>query len=351
MALDESSLIWRAPLSREQGSSNGGRMSTVEIVNNTPNNVFPNVYSAQRENGDTNYQLVYALVNGDAELGETLVDGFQYLFRQPEGDEYICFCVGNQRYTAGDYGFPDTDTERKYGPAELASDVVAGATSLTLTCKSADHASGADNCWADGDNFFITDKALYNSTTGNLEKLTVDGSPAVDPDGVTVTISFTPALVNGYTAGAVVASYPAPQDVATNQFDNLVTTGITGTTTVDIATAGNVIVDSLGALEMTLTFTMTAATTFDVTTDYPGIATLPSGNTTVDYAPQNDDVSRPYATFKAGWITNGQAGDSFSLQIHPPVALGGPMIQKKVVPAGAAAATGLSVTAVLEGEA
>lgn len=348
MALDESKLIWRAPLSREQGSGNGGRMSTVEIVNNTPNNVFPNVYSAQRENGATNYQWVYALINGDPELSDTLVDGFFYLFRQPDGDEYICFCVGDQRSTAGDYGFPDTDTERKYGPAELASDVVAGATSMTFVCKSADHASGPDNCWADGDNFFVTDKALYNSTSGNLEKRVVSGSPAVDPDGKTVTISFSPALVNGYPSGSVVASYPAPQDVPANQFDNLDETGITGTTVVDIATAGNVIVDSLGALDMTLSFTMSSTTTFDVTTDYPGIPPLPSGNTTVDYSPQNGAVSRPYATFKAGWITNGEEGDQFSLQIHPPALC---MIQKKVVPAGANAATGLSATVVVEGEA
>jgi len=348
MALDETKLSWRSPLSREQGDGNGGRMSTVEIVNNTPNNVFPNVYSAQRENGDTNYQWAYALVGGDAAAADVLVDGFLSLFRQPSGDEFICFCVGDQRSTAVDYGFPDTDTERKYGPAELAADVAAGATTLTLTCKNAALASGADACWADGDNFFITDKALYNSTSGNLEKVVVSGSPTLDPDGVTLTISFTPALVNGYTAGSVVSSYPDPQNVETNHFDNLVETGVTGTTTVDIATAGNVIVDSIGVLDMTLTFNMSSTTTFDVTTDYPGIATLPSGNTTVDYAPQNDDVSRPYATFKAGWITNGQEGDSFTLQIHPPSLC---MIQKKVVPPGAAAATGLSVTAVLEGEA
>lgn len=348
MALDETKLSWRSPLSREQGDSNGGRMSTVEIVNNTPNNVFPNVYSAQRENGATNYQWAYALVGGDAAAADVLVDGFLFLFRQPSGDEYICFCVGDQRSTAVDYGFPATDTERKYGPAELASDVVAGATTLTLTCKNAAHASGADVCWADGDNFFITDKALFSSTSGNLEKVVVSGAPVLDPDGVTLTISFAPALVNGYTAGAIVSSYPAPGDVATNQYDNLDTSGITGTTTVDIATAGNVLVDSLGALEMTLTFTMSSVTTFDVTTDYPGLATLPSGNTTIDYSPQNAALSRPYATFKAGWITTGEAGDSFAVQIHPPALC---MIQKKVVPAGAAAATGLSVTAVLEGEA
>jgi hypothetical protein len=348
MALSEIDLIWRSPLSREQGAGNGGRMSTIEIINNTPNNVFPNVYSAQRENGNINYQWAYALAGGDAANADVLVDGFLFLFHQPSGDEYICFCVGDQLSTAGDYGFPDTDTERKYGPAELAEDVSAGETTLTLTCKTADHASGADVCWVDGDNFFVTDKALFNSTSGNLEKLVVSGSPALDPDGVTITISFSPALVNGYAAGAVVASYPAPQDVSTNQYDSLDITGISGTTTVDIVTAGNVVVDSLGALEMTWTFTMSSATTFDVTTDYPGIATLPSGNTGVDYTPQNDDVSRPYATFKAGWISNGEIGDSFSVQTHPPALC---MIQKKVVPAGAAAATGLSVTAVLEGEA
>lgn len=352
MALDETKMTFRAPYSREQGSSNIGRMSTVAIVSNTSENVFPNVFSAERENGALNYQGVYCLVEGSSL--DTLVDAYEFLFKQPTGDEYVCFFAGDQRSTAADYGLPDpgeadTETQRKYGPAVLATDVVAGATNLTLEVKNEALASGNNNCWQNGDNFFITDRATASATDGNFEKRVISGSPAVDPDGVTVTISCTEGLTNGYTTGAVVSSFPPKASVNCNQFDNLVTTGITGTTTVDIATEGNVVVNSVGALEMTLTFTMTGTgTTFDVTTDYPGIPTLPSGNTTIDYNPQNAEVSQPYATFKAGWITNGEQGDVFSLQIHPPAVC---VVQKKVTPAGAGPTTGASISLVFEGEA
>lgn len=352
MALDETKMTFRAPYSREQGNGNIGRMSTIAIVSNTSENVFPNVFSAERESGARNYQGIYCLVEGDSE--DALVDAYQYLFKQPSGDEYVCFFVGDQRSTAADYGLPDpgapdTETKRKYGPAELAADVVAGATILTLEVKNSELASGNNNCWQDSDNFFITDRATASVTGGNFEKRVISGSPAVDPDGVTITISFTEPLINGYTAGTVVSSFPPKASINCNQFDNLVETGITGTTTVDIATAGNVVVNSVGALEMTLTFSVTGTgSTFDVTTDYPGIPTLPSGNTTIDYAPQNDDVSQPYATFKAGWITNGQAGDVFSLQIHPPAVC---IVQKKVTPAGSGPTTGANVSLVNEGEA
>ena len=323
-------------------------MSTVAIINNTPNNVFPQVFSAERENGAVNYQWAYALVEGDPGV-DTLVGGYQYLFRQPGGDEYICFCEGDQRSTAADYGFPDSDTERKYGPGELYEDVISGATSLTLIFKNPALASGADACIADGDNVFITDRALYNSEVGNFEKVVVSGAPVVNGDGVRVTISFTPWLVNGYAAGSVVASFLPPADISTNLWDNLDETGITGTTVVDLATAGNMVVDSVGALEMTITITITGTgSTFDVTTDYPGVATLPSGNTTIDYAPENSDLSRPYFTMKAGSISTGEAGDSFSFQIHPPARC---IIQKKVTPAGSGPVTGANCTLVNEGEA
>jgi hypothetical protein len=351
MALDATKITFRAPVSREQGSSNIGRMSTISIVSNTMGNVFPNVFSADRENGARNYQGLYCLVQGEAT--DTLVDAYQYLFKQPSGDEYVCFFVGDQRSTAGDYGLPDpgaadNETQRKYGPAVLAADVAAGGTTITITCKNAALAAGANNCWQAGDNFFVTDRVTASSTEGNFEKRVISGSPAVNPDGVTVTISFAEPLTNGYTAGAVVSTFPPKSSIICNQFDNLDTTGITGTTTVDLATAGNMVVNSVGALEMTLTFEMTAATTFDVTTDYSGRASLPSGNTTVDYAPSNGDVSQPYFTLKAGAISTGQTGDIFTLQIHPPAVC---IVQKKVTPAGSGPVTGANCSLVNEGEA
>lgn len=334
MTILDSELKWYKSATVSDASGNGGRLSATEIISGVLQNVFPHVFKAERLAGSTKYRKIFAKVANDAD--ETLYNP-GYCFDGPTaGDDYCCFWPGTQRDTQGDI----TGSERKYGAANLKTDVSLGASSFTVTVEHAD----LTGIYVDGDSIRITDKATPDSLTGNEETHTISGTPSVSGTDVTITISGT--LANGYLAATptkVASIYEPATDLAAS-YDNWVETSTSGTYD---ETNYPVICDNIGTIEQTWTGTMTDATHITIVGDTVG--TVATGEaTTGDIAPTNSDFSKPYFTLEsAGWGGTWAVGETIVWQTHPAAT---PLWEKRVVPAACDSLANNKIVAIQMGE-
>jgi hypothetical protein len=328
MTIQTSEILFRKPQEVSDVSTNGGRMSFNLYVSATAANVFGNVFSAARAAGNLSapdYRKVCVVVANDSE--ETLYAAMLRLFMPNRGDDWITFHMGSARDRQADI----SGSETRYGNGALHSAVSAGGATLIIDLKSADLASGADVIARPGDPIFITDKATWNATSGNIEQHIIDTVTASGTQ-LTITLDGT-TLANNYAAwnsetrtGGHIMTAPAAVDVAP-ALDNYTHT-FASTGAIDTA---QIVVDSIGSAEMTVSGVFTDATHFICTSD-DTTHTLGSGVVGTAFAPINPANSKPYFTIPATALTGTfTVGDVFSFQVHPPALY--PYLRRDIPPA------------------
>lgn len=311
-------------------NSNGGRMSANQIQSGVPANVFPHVFSTERQAGSILRRKVFFKVANDND--EILSNTGICLDGPTQGEDWVHFHVGSQRDTEGDI----IGSERKYGAALTTAEAVAGASTLVVAVENA----SLTGIYVDGDTIRVTNKATPDSGTGAEEEHTISGAPSAA--GLEVTIIIAGQLANTYTAGAKVSSKYIPGDLHCTT-DNWVETTASGTYN---ESSYPPVCDNIGTVEQTWTLTFTDATNFSVVGD--SLGNIGSGNISTDFEPQNPDWSKPY--FKLEFVGFGGTwapGDTIVLQTHPAAV---PIWETREVPPGAASMASNSVTAIFSGE-
>lgn len=312
--------------------ANGGRMSASEIVSGAAKNVFPAVGESERTAGSLKYRKVFCK-NANAD-GLTLQDGKVYLDQYTLGDDIVTFFAASQVDTQDDI----TGSEKQYGCGKLDANVSAAATVVTVLVE-----DGAAQPFEDGDEIRITNKANVEAA-GQEEIVTIVGAPVVAGDVVTIT--FTPALANGYSASAsrVMNVYrPTPADVVARASDQseMMVTSAAGTFDAD-----NLLADNIGSVQQDWTLTFTSGTTFNAVGD--ALGAQGSGSIGAGAAPDNADFGEPYFTMQAaGFGGTWLAGDTIEFTTYPSAV---PVWMRREVPAGSAASTTNKCVIVLDGE-
>lgn len=329
-------------------TTNGGRMNNNSgVTTGNPNNVWPNVFRAERISGSIKYRKTFFKVANDDD--DTLYNPQVWLDIITPGDDYVCFYEGSQTDTQGTSGAGITGSDA-YGCGALHTNVTATATTLVVDVEAIALAGGgADEIFRNGDKIRVTNKDTPESGTGTEEIVTINAAPTTAND-TEVTLSFTPALSNAYntddnTYGTRIMSVLEPGDVS-GSTDNYV---LTGTGTFDDGSYP-VLIDNLGSIEQEITLDFSSATVFTAVSDVAGVTltgdTLETGGT---WEPNNSDVSKPYCVLEHnGFTVAPDATTQLVFESHPASI---PIWQKRSVPAGANSLSGNRTVAVLAGEA
>lgn len=320
-------------------SANGGGLSDSVVTSNVLQNVFPNVFKAERDLGSTKHRKVFPKVSNA--LYDTLFNPLIWLDNETIADDWVTFFVATPTMTEADI----VGTERKYGCAPLLADVLTGVLTLDVTVPDASLATGNDAIFLAGDTVRLTNMETPSSVTGTEETLVIDAG-GVSVVGSVVTLTFTTALLNDYTSllSRVMSVYDGADDVVAS------TVSITPTTAGDgdyDDTTYPVVVDNIAGVDDTFTCTFTDATNFTCVRLSTGLS-VGSGTTGVDFAPSNAAWSREFFTLLfSGFSGTWANGDTLVIVTKSATV---PVFEKRVVPAGAASLTGNSVTLVFSGE-
>lgn len=311
------------------GSSNGGRLSSVEIVSGQIGGLFPNVSPAERASGITRYRKLFMKVANDDDI--TLQSPYVFQTKNTAGQDRVCFFPATQRDTQSSI----TGSERKYGCGVLKTTVSSGVTTCVATVE-----DGATILFANGDKVRISDQATLGAS-GNEDIVTLSATPSVSGNDVTLTFSGS-ALPHGFAAGAFISSIYQPSDVKP-VVDNF-SVSSTGGTYNNVSQP--ILGDSIGTVEQTWTGTFTSDTTYTVSGDTLG--TVGFGSVSSDFSPINPSMLKPFfkiasAGFSGAFLT----GDTFTFQSHPAAV---PIWMRQVVPAAATVASGNVTDICLTGE-
>lgn len=313
MAIVGSELVYYASATVDDTASNGGRISANEVVSGGSNTWWPNVTEAQLTTGATQWRKGFVRVDNAAnETAAVLRVG---LWRPTTGEDELYLATTTQTSIQSGFGTPDL-----YGCGVLATSETIGSNQFDVTVE-----DGAVIIFRDNGLIRISNETSLG-TGGTAEVHTINGTPTVVGDVVTITIDGT--LANNYSnTNTYVASL-------------IETTGLAGTTTGKSVTSSlgtfaeaYMVVGNLGSIYQILTFTFTSATAFTVSSD-AGIV-LAGGTIDATYAPTNVGKGASYFSIPATcwggtWATN----DTLQITTIPPAL---PILEKRVVPVGASA--------------
>jgi hypothetical protein len=199
--------------------------------------------------------------------------------------------------------------------------VLIGASSIDVLVE-----DGTVIIFRDGETIRISDQTTVGGT-GNAEFHTIDGTPSVDGDVVTITLDGT--LANDYSDTNTYVSSMLEQATVTGEVTNKVVTSVAGTFDETEVTVGN-----LGSIYQTVTLTFSSATAFTATSD--AVTFSPSGGTiSTTYAPTNVGVGAAYFSIPSsafgGTFAN---GNTVVFKTVPPAV---PVWEQRVVPASSSA--------------
>ena len=284
MPIAQSEFVFRSSVIVNDSASNGGRMAAVALVDDVKNNSWPDVYEAERAAGSIKYRKLFCHIANDDDL--TLQDVKGFLEKHSPGDDSITIFAGTFEDDQGDL----SGSERAYGTGQLDATVLAAVTTIDVLTEDA-----ALDLFQNGDTVRISDQDGIGAA-GNVEYVTLDAAPTYAGD--VATLSFTPALVNGYAAANTrVASVINLADIVASVSGWAESAAGSGTYDEATYPLG---LDHIGTASQAWTLTFTGATTFDVVGDVVG--SVGSGTTGGDFAPNNPDHSKPYFTLLlAGW--------------------------------------------------
>ena len=313
MAIVSNELVYYASTTVNDTSSNGGRISETEVVSGGSNTWWPNVTEAQLTTGATQWRKGFVRVDNAAnETAAVLRVG---IWRPTTGEDEIYLAATTQTSIQSGFGTPDL-----YVCGALATSEVIGSQVFDVTVD-----DGAVIIFRDGEKIRISNETSLGSG-GTAEVHTINGTPTVVGDTVTITIVGT--LANNYS------------NTNTYVSSLIETTSLTGTTTGKSVTSvagtfaeASMVVGNLGSIYQILTFTFTNSTTFTVSSD-AGV-TLAGGTIDTTYAPTNVGKGASYFSIPAAcWGGTWTTGDTLVITTVPPAL---PILEKRVVPSGATA--------------
>jgi len=385
--------------------NNGGRMGTILVVSDVKNNVWPDIFQAERLNGVVKYRKLF--VHNRATDGSAVVAPKIWLDNVTPAEGYAYIAAGTQTDTQADFIL---NPVKIFGCGTLSTDVTVGGTVLVVEIEDEQLMSDSLNSiFRVGDTIRVTDKEVVDATSGNEDLLpvaqvdysgsgtsvtirskpsnswqastsysvndtivpagsdnghwyvcttegTTDSSePTWPTDGTSVSdgtvvwkdMGLHRALLNDYSAtGGVtrVMSLLEPADIVATA-DNFVVTSSTGT-----YDSGNYPpeLNNPGCVEQVWTVTITDGSTgaFDVTGDTLG--SVGSGNISSDFEPINPDFSTAYfKLLAAGWGGTWNTGDTLVFETHPSAA---PVWEVYTVPANTPSLTGEYIDLAVGGE-
>lgn len=320
------------PATRNDTSSNGGRMTANACATGGTETVWPHASASELTAGSNKYRkLFHKIENSD----NSAFPNFRVFLAGPTpGDDHLFIFEGTQTDTQDDL----TGSEDLYGAGTLDTNVSASATEIIVTVEDWSNYP----IFRDGDLIAISD-GYYSSgvwqTETKLEFATISGAPS--PSGNDITLTLAAGLANAYTAGQCsIASVVEVGDLDAS-VGTLVVTSSAGT-----CSGASITPSNKGAVEQSVTLTFTSATAFDAVGDTLG--SLGSGNVSSNFAPTNSDFGVPYFTIaSAAWGGTFQAGDTVVIPLHPAAA---GIWERRVIPAGASSVASFARQIYLYGE-
>lgn len=340
MAIQGSEIKWYRSRNVNDGPTNGGTMSALEIPDGVKNNVWPDVPQAERNAGSVKYRKNFIKIANDDDLA--LIAPRLFIETGTPGDDRVVLLAGTQT---------DTQAEanaytRCHGVGILDSPIIADDATLQVMVEPGNDANG-DAIFQDGDLIRVSDQTSLDAPTGNSEFLRLAASDAVTWNGnlATLTLADGNRPACNYAAGVTkVASVVEGADIAAS---------LTGWQLSSQAgsydrTGFPPILDHIGAIEQTWTLTFTSATQFICVGDDLGI--VGSGAIQNDFSAINPDFGKPCFTITGGsppWGGTFASGDTITFVTHP-AAL--PFWEKRTVPAGADSHSGNQVIVAISGE-
>ncbi|MBF0262456.1 MAG: hypothetical protein HQL97_11570 [Magnetococcales bacterium] len=340
MAIQASEIKWYRSRVVNDGPTNGGTMSALEIQDGVKNNVWPDVPQAERNAGSVKYRKSFIKIANDDDLALTAPRLF--IETGTPGDDRVVVLAATQTDTQAEA----SGYTRCYGIGFLDGPILADDASLQVVVEPGNAAEG-DAIFQDGDLIRVSDQSSLDAPTGNSEFLRLASSNAVTWNGnlATLTLADGNRPARNYAAGVTkVASVIEGADITTGLSDWQISSPAGSYDRTGFPPA----LDHIGTLEQTWTLTFTSATQFVCVGNDLGI--VGSGAIQTDFSPINPDFAKPYFTLSGGsppWGGTFASGDTVTFVTHP-AAL--PLWEKRTVPAGANSHSGNQVIVAISGE-
>lgn len=293
-------------------SSNGGRLSSVEISDGEVNGVWPDIPQSERAAGSTKYRKLF--VKFASATDDKAYNVKVGLLQPTAADDRVQLFTATQDAVQSSI----TGAESLFGAGKLNSTVLSGVTSVDVLVE-----HGGTVIFRDGQLIRISDKATIDGS-GNEEFVTISGTPSVV--GNVVTITFTPALTQGYSQTNTYLSGLLEVGDVIGAISNKVVTSSAGT-----FDETKPVVHSIGGIRQQWTATFSSATNFSVAGDTVGA--VGSGNISTSFAPTNASFGTPYLTIPSNtWGGTFSANDTVTFYTTPAAV---PIWCRRVCPAGA----------------
>jgi hypothetical protein len=308
MALLKSEIVTHPSADMTQTSSAGGRMNWQQtIASGLVGYVVDDINLTEITNGATRHYKLFQKIGNIANL--TARSSIIFLDFPLVGDVTSHLIKGNFTNT-----WANVSANRKYGCGNLktGTSLTAGTQTLTVTTRSASYVH-----FQNGDLITITDLLNDSDATGHRESVTID--QAVSWSGNDATIHFSTPLKYSYADSRSLGGNTIKTRVAsTMEYGDIVATAtpqnkVSTNGTYNASALG---VDHIATITQTFTFTFTSASAFTVTGDTLG--TMPSGNISSTYSPNNSTFSRPYLTVPATfWTGTWATGNTIQIATNP----------------------------------
>lgn len=284
-------------------SSNGGRIGSIDVVNNALNNIFPNVTSAERTAGLTRYRKMF-MWNYSSGSGE-LFSSEIYINTRSLADDYFQLKAGTDSDVQSDVTAADWA-----GAGLLATAVVSGQNSLAVTFDGPSGVYSGESVWG------------YLDDGTNEAKLKVSGTPVWLGNQATITISG--QIGYNMNSGAVWSTIVSLGTLETTS------SGWTETTASGTYDETTYPLETFNRGTVTDTWTITFTDSVNFTCSGANTGAVSAGNINTDFAPMNG-ASYYFRINKDGWGGTWGAGETVTFStVHSAKGIW----VKEVVPAG-----------------
>lgn len=296
-AITKAEITLHPALAMNQTETTGGVINNSITIVDLQKGVLKDITAAQRvAGGEFFYKLFQKIGNIDNKIyGQAAM----FLGDALQNDYVISLRAGS---------FTDVQSDvaaaRNYGCGYLAVAVNANEQTIVINTRGATYAH-----FQNGDLICITDYVDVDDITGNVEFAHIDEIPTWNGDECTIHID-TPLGYN-YTTTRTVDTVEIRTRIASCiEFGDVIGSITTSDKTSAHGTVDEtqVVPNSIAGISQTMTISFVSGLDFNVVSNVAGL-TLPNGQKTTDYEPQNDDYILPYLTIPASFWTNDGAGD------------------------------------------
>lgn len=321
MTILQAELKFYKSMEVSDAGTNGGHRSDNLITSGSSQNVFPNVFSSERNAGSDKRRFLY-LCNHNTNY-ESAIGAKIWLDSETEAGDYVTFIQGTQGMTQSQI----VGTEESYICFPIATDIAIGGNTFVGTLP----ATGMSGIINNGDSIRLTSKSDPESVVGTEEFVTVTSVPSVV--GTQISFTFSPVTENAYTI-LVGSRASKVLEIASIVADFGTITKSSASGTFDDTTYPPIL-DNIGTIEDTFTFTFSNATQFTCVSARYG--SLGAGSILSDFSPNNPRCSRPYFTIELEFWTGTWAnGDTLTL---PTLDSSVCICERRIVPAGTSSFT------------